>query len=69
MNRKWNKLSEVVSKDDVAIETKIDDEHGCRNMAILKPIGRLWYFLDGSMYVYYVPTHWRELEPSEANTI
>ena len=22
--------------------------------------GRLWFFPDGSMYVYYTPTHWRD---------
>lgn len=25
----------------------------------LKRNGNLWFFPDGSMYVYYVPTHWR----------
>lgn len=43
------------------IETKIDDEKGCRNVAVLVLKGRLWWFPDGSMYVYYMPTHWREV--------
>lgn len=44
---------------DEVVETKIDDEHGERNLATLRRIGRLWYVPDGSMYVYYTPTHWR----------
>ena len=34
---------------------------GVRNEAPLKlhDRGRLWFFPDGSMYVYYTPTHWR----------
>jgi hypothetical protein len=41
------------------VETKIDDEHGPRNHAYLKRDVRLWFVPDGSMYVYYTPTHWR----------
>lgn len=43
------------------METKIDDSNGCRNVQKLKRKGRLWFFPDGSMYVYYTPTHWRQL--------
>lgn len=56
----------------VLVETKIDDEMGPRNEARLwqcRPDERsrpLWWPKDGSMYVYYTPTHWRPLqEPSE----
>ena len=45
------------------VETKIHDAHGERNVQPLKRDGRLWWFEDGSMYVYYAPTHWR---PSQA---
>ena len=38
--------------------TKIDDDKGERNIAQLRRSGNLWFFPDGSMYVYYVPTHW-----------
>lgn len=41
------------------VETKIDDGRGVRNVAMLKRQGRLWFMADGSMYVYYTPTHWR----------
>lgn len=46
------------------IETRIDDKLGIRNEQLLKRIGNLWFVPDGSMYVYYAPTHWR---PSKEN--
>ena len=46
---------------EAVVETKIHDENGPRNVQRLIRIGRLWYFGDQSMYVYYVPTHWRPL--------
>jgi hypothetical protein len=46
------------------VETKIDDEAGVRNEQQLKRgTGRLWFVPDGSMYVYYEPTHWRPSSP------
>lgn len=45
--------------EGVVLDTKIHDEHGERNRAQLKRIGRLWFLPDGSMYVYYWPTHWK----------
>ena len=44
---------------DEVVETKLDDGRGVRNVALLKRRGRLWFFPDDSMYVYYAPTHWR----------
>lgn len=38
--------------------TKIDDADGIRNEQELKLVGKLWFLPDGSMYVYYTPTHW-----------
>jgi hypothetical protein len=57
----------VTMPEDVACWTKIDgNEHGARNIQTLvkrtrepgktKPI---YWYPDGSMYVYYVPTHWQ----------
>ncbi len=46
------------------VMTKIDDEHGCRNETSLIKRGRLWFVPDGSMYVYYTPTHWAPMPPS-----
>jgi len=47
--------------DRQTVRTKIDDGNGVRNEAYLKRNGRLWFFPDGSMYVYYTPTHWAPL--------
>lgn len=49
----------------VPVLTKIDDGRGARNEAVLKRAGRLWWFADGSMYVYYAPTHWMPVPPVE----
>ena len=45
----------------VVVLTKIDDQQGVRNEQPLKRDGRLWFLPDGSMYVYYTPTHWRPM--------
>jgi len=58
----WISLEKQDPPDNTVVETKIDDEKGERNVAKLKQIGsRLWWFADGSMYVYYTPTHWRPI--------
>lgn len=44
---------------ETVVETKIDDGKGRRNVQKLFRKGRLWFIPDGSMYVYYTPTHWR----------
>ena len=48
----------------VEVMTKIDDKGGCRCEQVLVRHGRLWFFTDMSMYVYYCPTHWHEVEMS-----
>lgn len=40
------------------VRTKIDDSGGIRNDQFLVRHGRLWFFPDMTMYVYYEPTHW-----------
>ncbi len=57
--RKWIRSDQQLPEENEIVETKLDDFKGCRNEQLLKRIGRLWYFPDGSMYVYYTPTHWR----------
>lgn len=54
----WISIEKELPKDGVAVWTKIDDSRGLRNEQKLKRQGRLWFFPDGSMYVYYTPTHW-----------
>lgn len=58
----WIKTSEQLPDEDKVVSTKIDDANGCRNEGVkLKRQGRLWFFPDDSMYVYYKPTHWKEI--------
>ena len=52
--------------EGVVVLTKIDDAEGCRNITALKRRGRLWFVPDGSMYVYYTPTHFKRLPDIEA---
>jgi hypothetical protein len=57
----WIRCATRLPENGAVVETKIDDAHGVRNVAKLKRLGRLWFFSDGSMYIYYTPTHWRAL--------
>ena len=62
----WNRVSDGLPPDGEVVMTKIDDHNGCRNvqpMYLHKQ--RLWFVSDGSIYVYYRPTHWRPLEQGE----
>lgn len=59
MKKEWISVKEKLPPDKVVVETKIDDEKGTRNEGMLYRNGNLWFLPDGSMYVYYVPTHWR----------
>ena len=51
--------SRSLPPEGIVVETKIDDSDGVRNVSRLKREGRLWFLPDGSMYVYYTPTHWK----------
>ena len=57
----WKSTSEATS--DRLVMTRIDDERGIRNEQPMKKIGNLWF--TGDTYVYYTPTHWRELTDIE----
>ena len=57
--RPWQHVGYDKSPEGVVVETKIDDGVYVRNVQDLKRRGNLWFFPDGSMYVYYTPTHWR----------
>lgn len=61
MDRTWIACKDQLPEEGVVVNAVISDEHGLRNDAPLKRSGRLWFFPDGSMYVYYTPTHWRSL--------
>jgi len=55
----WISTKDTLPDEGVEVETKLDDFRGIRNEHPLKRNGRLWFFPDDSMYVYYTPTHWR----------
>lgn len=55
----WHQTLYELPPEGVIVETKIDDERGCRNEGKLYRRRNLWFVPDGSMYVYYTPTHWR----------
>ena len=57
--------------EGVVVMTKIDDADGVRNEQSLVKRTRepgktrpMWWYPDGSMYVYYTPTHWRNAPPA-----
>lgn len=52
----WKPIETAPEK--VVVNTKIDDSKGERNVQKLKRVDNLWFLPDGSMYVYYTPTHW-----------
>lgn len=56
----WIRVSDRLPTENKVVDTIIDDGKFIRNMQKLKRKGNLWYLPDGSMYVYYTPTHWRE---------
>jgi hypothetical protein len=58
----WGPIS--TAPEGVLVETCIagGTRHE-RNVAPLRRLGLLWYVDDESMYVYYSPTHWREMTP------
>lgn len=44
------------------VETKIDDGKGVRNEQPMVRSGGLWFVEGMGMYVYYTPSHWREIQ-------
>lgn len=71
-NSEWMPID--TAPEGVVVMTKIDDEHGERNVQSLVKRNRIpgvtkpmWWMPDGSMYVYYVPTHWRPTPPSQGD--
>lgn len=60
MANDWLRITETEPPQKTPVLTRIDDERGIRNECVLVRQGRLWFFEDYSMYVYYVPTHWKD---------
>jgi len=53
----WQPIA--TAPENVVVLTKIDDDKGVRKEQELKREGRYWLSPDGSIYMYYTPTHWR----------
>lgn len=68
--RKWNRTRDILPKEHVIVETKIDDGNGCRNQQNLYQYGNLWFFPDGSSLVICEYHHWLEWKEkwSDENT-
>jgi hypothetical protein len=56
----WKPITTIDPPERVTVLTRIDDGYGARNECRLYRQGRLWFLADGSMYVYYTPTHYAE---------
>lgn len=65
----WIPCSEQLPPDGEVVTTKISNFAGTRNEQPLKRQGRLWFLADGSMYVYYTPTHWKAAATSDAGEV
>lgn len=66
MNDYWVSVKDGLPPEGQTVDTKIHDETGERNTQQLKRRGRLWFFPDDSMYVYYTPTHWKDAADIDA---
>lgn len=56
----WKSVAEQPPSEGKVVITMVADSRGVRNEQTLKRKGGLWFVPDGSMYVYYTPTHWKE---------
>lgn len=63
----WISTKEQLPPLRQVVETKVVKDGKDHNVQLMKRdgfAGRLWFFPDGSMYVYYEPTHWRIPPPN-----
>lgn len=61
----WIRVDRQLPPEWKVVMTKIDDHSGIRNEQELYRLGNLWWCTDGSMYVYYTPTHWKPCSLSQ----
>ena len=61
----WNNVATDESPEGTAVMTMSDG--GIEQILIRRK--RLWFVSDGSMYVYYVPKHWRPLSEAEKTSV
>lgn len=55
----WNDIT--TAPENVIVMTRVSDDRGIRNVQRLFRQGNLWWMPNGSMYVYYRPTHWHRV--------
>lgn len=58
----WIETKKYPPPEGVIVDTKIDDgmsDGPCCHLRLIRQ-GRLWYYTDMKMYVYYEPTHWKK---------
>ena len=60
---KWHKCSDKLPPEGIEVQVIIDDANGQRNESCLVRQGTLWF--SGDTYMYWRPTHWRELTDHE----
>ncbi len=58
----WIPTNSLLPRENIPVMTKIEDRAGTRNEQVLIRRGNLWFTSDMGIYVYYVPTHWQEIE-------
>ncbi|MFD7161742.1 hypothetical protein ACFV9C_44655 [Kribbella sp. NPDC059898] len=51
----WTSTTEALADEGVVVDTRDSSDRATR----LVRKGRLWFFEDNSMYMYYTPTAWR----------
>ena len=55
----WKACANESPANGSIVDTMVKDGDGERNKQKLKRDGGLWWLADGSMYIYYTPTHWK----------
>ena len=57
----WITTDSALPREKQVVETMVMDDYSKppRNVQKLFRQGRLWFVPDGSIYVYYTPTHWK----------
>ena len=58
---KYISIQNKLPPEGKVVMTKIEDIQGCRNEQSLFYDKGLWWVPSGEMYVYYQPTHWKEV--------
>lgn len=57
----WISVKERLPENGVEVAVRLGSRRVVTN---LKRMNRLWFLPDGSMYVYYEPTHWMPIAPN-----